>query len=443
MRSDEEKRKKIIFSEQKSFFVSHFSLHFSTTVCFGFDLTRDDASQRLADAQISPGTAATANAAQCAALLDAAVTAAIECVRTELAGVSTLSESAQSAAIDVATALGCSKFKAIDKLVASLKAGDTAGAAAALVADDFCLVDPCRCAQNRYCLDPCVETVFDATCQIAPGSAKCETVVAETPFECKYSTWQRKSSCSSTCRNGKSSAGVEQYTRTVNDASKCTLALTESRDCKVECAAVVNNNGGGGGYAGGGGAPANANVVPNANDDAVVGGAAALDNNTIGAIVGGTLGGLALVGLLVFFARRRSSNNSKDRGDVYNPSHQAPAVANPLFTDANKPQDNPLFSEDSLQKIAVAPVPAPLAAAAPAPSRHTDDDDAPLKRKKSSKKKIRTAAPAPADDDSAGDAADTWTTQPIKRRESVLDDKPALAISSQGSVANLMDNSDL
>jgi hypothetical protein len=412
-------------------------------------LTRDDASQRLSEANISPGTAATANAAQCAALLDSAVAAALECVRSELAGVSTLSESAQSAAIDVATALGCTKFKAIDKLVSSLKAGDTAAAAAALVADDFCLADTCRCAQNRYCLDPCVETTFDATCQIAPGAAKCESVVAaETPFECKYSAWQRKSSssCSATCRNGKSSTGSEQYTRTVNDASKCTQALTQSRDCTVECAAIVDKNNGG--YAGGngGGAPANANVVPNANEDAVVGGgAAALDNNTIGAIVGGTLGGLALVGLLVFFARRRSSNNSKDRGDVYNPSHQAPAVANPLFTEANKPQDNPLFSEDSLQKIAVAPVPAPLAAAAPAPSRHTDDDDAPLKRKKSSKKKIRTAAPAPADDDSAGDANDTWATQtqPLKRRESVLDDKPALAISSQGSVANLMDNSDL
>lgn len=458
-------------------------------MCFGFDTTRDDAAALLNASGLSAATAHQANEMQCLALLNNAVDAAIACVQSELTGTQ-LSTGAQSAAIDVATALGCTAFKALP-FVAKLKLNDAKGAAQALAADAFCTADACRCAQNRYCLEPCESLLseFSAACPVAPGSQLCDpeavgstTAAAPVAVDCKYSAWKKSKSCSVACTGSAGTrSGYETWTRTVNDASECSLPLSEERSCSVSCAAANN----GGAY----GAPAEpaVNAAPNVNaQNNVNGGEQVLNNDEIGAIVGGLLGGLLLVGLIIFFARRRSSGNSKDRGDVYNPSYNAPAVGNPLFADASKSQENPLFSEDSLQKISVAPVPAPIVAAAAVPavaavaasSSSSGGERAGRKSRKVSKKKVRAndddAAElavcltcgkefkdagmlrlhatshnaAGGDDDDGGNETfeadgDTFATQAVKRKDSYLDDKPAVAISSQGSVANLLNNDDL
>jgi hypothetical protein len=376
-----------------------------------------------------------------------------------------LENGAISAAIDIATSVGCTEFKAKTLLVAALLRNDVSGAVRILETDPFCSADACRCAQNRYCISPCDSRLseFTGTCQVAPNSALCvgatttssdvagvsDAVTTGAPVACNYSSWRRKSACSATCS---SKNGYETWTRTVNDLQACTGALSEERDCKASGCAAANPYGGP--------APANNNGVVNQNNNNQNN--AELDDQTLGAIIGGSIAAVLVLGLCIFFIRRR--NNSKDNNDVYNPEQQAPAVGNPLFNDNQQRGENPLFSEDSLQKLEV-----PAAAAVTPAAAMATEEPATRERKsrKASKKKVRDEAElavcitcgkefkdsallrmhATTHQSNDNDGNETMLSDgdTFGRTDSTLgNDKPLpLGYSEQGSVANLMVNDNL
>ena len=137
--------------------------------------------------------------------------------------------------------LGCTRFAGFQRMIAAVVAEDWTTASSEIADSDYCRVQvPCRCQQNRLCMDNC----FRYTCSmpVAPDTPPCgggpvsssttttttTTTTMPPTSPCVYGAWTLFSACNKCDENGE-----EVYTRTAS--ASCTGETQKVEGCFKAC----------------------------------------------------------------------------------------------------------------------------------------------------------------------------------------------------------------